>query len=102
MRTGTRVLFAVLALFPLLAPYELIVKVEWESYLHPFFLLAAFISVGATALSAFLVFAAVAGLSSQMVFDARAATFTYSAQAPIVRPTSQVYPMADVVGVEVR
>lgn len=102
MRTGTRVLFFVLALFPLLAPYELIVKVEWESYLHPFFLLAAFISVGATALSAFLVFAAVAGLSSKMVFDARAATFTYSAQAPIVRPTSQVYPMADVVGVELR
>jgi hypothetical protein len=102
MRAGMRVVFAVLALFPLLAPYELIVKVEWESYLHPFFLLAALISVGATALSAFLVFAAVAGLSSQMVFDARAATFTYSSQVPLVRPASQVYPLAEVVRVELR
>lgn len=102
MRPGMRVLLAILALFPLLAPYELIVKVEWESHLHPFFLLAAFISLGAIALSAFFVFAAVAGLSSQMVFDAGAGTFVYSSQALIVRPSPREYPLDAIDGVEVR
>jgi hypothetical protein len=102
MRPGMRVLLGALALFPLLAPYELIVKVKWESYLHPFFLLAAFISLGAIALSAFLLFAAVAGLSSQMVFDTGAGTFVYSSHAPIVRPALREYPLGAIVGVEVR
>jgi len=102
MRPGMRVLLAALALFPLLAPYELIVKVDWESYLHWFFLLAAFISAGAIALSAFFLFAAVAGLSSQMVFDTGAGTFVYSSHAPVVRPAPRAYPLAAVVSVEVR
>ncbi len=102
MRPGMRVLLAILALFPLLAPYELIVKVEWESYLHPFFLLAAFISLGAIALSAFFLFAAVAGLSSHMVFDAGAGTFVYSSHAPIVRPSPREYPLRAIDGIEVR
>lgn len=102
MRPGMRVLLAILSLVPLLAPYELIVKVEWESYLHPFFLLAAFISLGAIALSAFFLFAAVAGLSSRMVFDTGVGTFVYSSHAPIVRPTLREYPLGAIVGVEVR
>jgi hypothetical protein len=59
MRPGMRVLLAALALFPLLAPYELIVKGEWENCLHWFVLPIAFISTGAIAPSAFLLFAAV-------------------------------------------
>jgi len=101
MRPGMRALLATLALFPLLAPYQLIVKVEWESYLHWFFLLAAFISAGAIALSVFLLFAAVAGLSSRMVFDTRAGTFVYSSRAPVVRPAPRAYPLGAVVAVEV-
>jgi hypothetical protein len=96
-----RALLAALALFPLLAPYELIVEVEWESYLHWFFLLAAFISAGAIALSAFLLFAAVAGLSSRMVFDAGAGTFVYSSHAPVVRPAPRAYPLGAVASIEV-
>ncbi|RPI07310.1 MAG: hypothetical protein EHM71_10925, partial [Zetaproteobacteria bacterium] len=78
MRVGMRILLAAFGLLPLLAPYELLIKIDWEHFVNPFFFLAAFISAGATALSAFLFFAAVAGLSSKIVFDRRAATFSYS------------------------
>lgn len=101
MRRGTRVVIATVGLVPLLAPYELLIRVHWEHYLNPLFAFAALISAGATAVSGLFVFAAVAGVSSQMVFDRRAGTFSYSAQAPVVRRTRQVYPLADVRSAEV-
>ena len=101
MRVGMRVLLAALGLFPLLAPYELLIRIDWEHFLNPFFFLAAFISAGATALSALLFFAGVAGLSSKIVFDRGTATFNYSSEAPVVRRTRQVHPLADVRSIEV-
>lgn len=96
VHVGMRVLFAVLGLFPLLAPYELLIRVDWGHYLNPFFFLSAFISAGATAVSALFFFTAVAGLSSRMVFDRRAATFHYSSQAPIVRRSRRSHPLSDI------
>jgi hypothetical protein len=78
MPSGKRFLFALFALIPLLAPYELMLRVQWNDYRHPAFLLAAIISAGAVALSGLFVFAAVAGLSSRMTLDAARSTFTYS------------------------
>ena len=101
MRAGMRVLLAALGLFPLLAPYELLIKIDWEHFMNPFFFLAAFISAGATALSAFLFFSAVAGLSSKIVFDRHTATFSYFREAPVVRRTKQVRPLAAVRKTEV-
>ena len=101
MRVGMRILLAALGLFPLLAPYELLIKIDWEHFMNPFFFLAAFISAGAMALSAFLFFAAVAGLSSKIVFDRRTATFSYSSEAPAVRRTRQVQPLSDVRSTEI-
>ena len=44
MRVGMRVLLAALGLFPLLAPYELLIRIDWEHFMNPLFFLAAFIS----------------------------------------------------------
>jgi hypothetical protein len=101
MHVGMRLLLAALGFFPLLAPYELLIRIDWEHYLNLFFFLSAFISAGATAVSAFLFFAAVAGLNSTMVFDRRAATFNYSSQAPIVRRSTLSHPLSDVRSIEV-
>lgn len=101
MRGGMRIVLAALGLFPLLAPYELLIKIDWEHFMNPFFFLAAFISAGATALSVFLFFAAAAGLSSKMVFDRHTATFSYSSEAPVVRRSRRVQPLADVRSTEV-
>jgi len=102
MRRGLRLAFALLALFPLLGPYQLLVRIDWQYYLHPFFFVALFISAGAVALSGFLIFAAVAGLSSRMVFDATRKTFTYSSEAPFVRRAASVYPMSALKRIDVQ
>ena len=99
---GTRLFFAMAALIPLLAPYELMLRVQWTEYWHPFFLLAATVSAGAIALSLLLAFAAVAGLSTRMTFDAALSTFTYSEAAPVVRRRTQVFPLACLESVRVR
>ncbi len=101
MRPGMRVLLAALALFPLIAPYELLIKTEWEYYFHPFFFLAAAVSAGAVWLSVFLLFAAIAGLSARMVFVASCATFTYSDKTLLTRWTERTFPLGDIRSVEV-
>lgn len=99
---GMRFFFALLALFPLLAPYELLIRVKWQTYLHPFFALAAIVSLGALALSTFLVFAALAAFDSTMTFDKTSALLTYSTETPVVRTSSMRFPLKRLTGVIVK
>ncbi|MEO8053659.1 MAG: hypothetical protein ABI768_00795 [Acidobacteriota bacterium] len=82
MPVGKRILFFLLGLFPLIAPYELLLKPRWTGYANVFFLFAAAISLGALSLTALLAFAAVAGLQSRLRFDRARGLFTYTASAP--------------------
>jgi hypothetical protein len=101
MPWGRRLLLSLIGVFPLLAPWELLVSARWSDHLNPLFLLSVAISAGAIALSALLFFAALAGLSSRMVLDATRSTFTYSAIAPIVSRRVRVYPFAALERVDV-
>jgi hypothetical protein len=102
MPRGKRLLFALLSLIPLLAPYELILRVQWSDYRHPLFLFAVIISAGAVALSAFLIYAAVAGLSTRMTLDPASSTFTYSEEAAVLSRRTQVFPLSLVESVHIR
>jgi hypothetical protein len=97
----TRVIFALLSLFPLLAPYELLILPKWEHRLHPFFLLCAFISIGAMALSGLLAWAAIAGLNTRIRFDRPRGTFTYTWDAPIVALRKYECPIRSMRAVEI-
>lgn len=101
MRSGTRILFALLSLIPLMAPYELMVRVRWTDYRHPFFLFAAIVAAGALAVSLLLLFAAVAGLSSRMTFDAAQSTFTYTERSVWIRPRTRVFSLSAVQAVNI-
>jgi hypothetical protein len=94
--TSLRILFFLLAFFPLLAPYELLIQPNWYSIWNVFFLFAAVISAGALAVSALLFWAAVAGLNSKLVFDKTTGIMTYSVSAPIVRWRSQQHPIQEI------
>jgi hypothetical protein len=84
MAWGRRAFFLLLGLFPLIAPYELLLQPDWTSFANFFFLISLAISLGAIFLSGFLFFIAFAGLSTLLSFDATARTFTYIHYAPIV------------------
>lgn len=101
LRPGMRVVFGLLALFPLLAPYELIIRPKWESYLNFPFLFVLIIVAGALVVSAFLLMAAVAGLNTLMVFDRISGMFTFSRSAPVVPLRTFRYPFAEVETVEI-
>jgi hypothetical protein len=102
MPWGRRVLFAMIGLFPLIAPWELLVRPQWNSYLNVFFFFAAVVAAGAVAVSLFFFFAAFAGLRSRLILDLRASTFTYTAAAPLVPRITRNYPLAAVEAVEMR
>ncbi len=96
MPVGRRIMFGLLALFPLLAPYELLLRPQWDDWQHPAFLFVLAIALGAIALSAFLVFAAVAGLEQRMRFDTSARLFTYWRRAPVLPAKSESWSFASI------
>jgi hypothetical protein len=90
---GNRVVFLLLSLFPLLAPYELLFRIRWTDFWNIFFLFAAAISAGAVFVSAFLIWAALAGMNTEMIFDKRQGIFYFAAQAPVLRRRVKEYPL---------
>jgi hypothetical protein len=102
MAPGMRVFLAVAGLFPFLAPYELLFRVDWNGYLNPFFAVALLVSLGAVAVGLFFLYAAVGGVSSLLEFDGRRGTFTCTTSS-IMRPRSSwAYPLGELRGIEVR
>lgn len=100
LHVGVRVALAVMAAVPLLAPYELLVRVVWRDLASPAFAFAVLVSAGAVLVSGLLVGAAVAGTSSRIVLDRRSGTVARTAWAPAVRRSTRTYPLRDVVAVE--
>ena len=94
--TGRRVLFVLFAFFPLYVPYELLIKTDWNTYFSVFFLFAALISLGALALSGFLIWAAVVGLTIRLRFDRSTQTFTYSEGASTLRWRKESHSLKEV------
>jgi hypothetical protein len=101
MHTGTRVFFGLIALIPLLAPYELILKTRWQNLWNLFFVFSAVICLGALALSAFLLWAALAGLSTRLVFDREGRTFTVTQFSPLIRPRPAIYALSAIQSITV-
>lgn len=102
MPTGARAALVLIGLFPLIAPYDLLVRTEWTGYLNPFFAFAALISAGAIAVSLGFLFAGVAGLSSRLVLDAGRSELVHSAVAPVMPRRTRVYPLSSIDGAEIR
>lgn len=96
MRTGKRVVLALLGLFPLLAPWELLIKPDWTDFRHPVFFFMTAISVGAIAVSLMLFWAAVAGLDSKIRFNREKGTFTWSTRGPVVTAKRIRRPIGDI------
>lgn len=97
-----RLFLVLLSLIPLLAPYELLILPEWQTYLHPYFLFVALISFGALLVSGFLIWAAIAGLNSLMCFDKVRNTFTSITNAPVVPIRKDEHPIGSIraIGIE--
>jgi hypothetical protein len=100
MSPGQRLLLGGLSLVPLMAPYELLVKVHWGGSAGPVLWVAAIVSLGAIAVTGLLLFSALAGLSSRMIFDKRAGRLIYSASALVVRPWVRDFPIGAIARVE--
>ena len=97
-----RMIFLIFGLFPLLAPYELMVKPSWSgksTLIGLFFPLV--ISVGAVALSGLFVLAALLGLSQRIRFDTRCKEITYTFNTAVLRRVKR-FPFSAVETLNVR
>lgn len=99
--TGRRVALGLVALVPLLAPYELIVRPRWTSLLSPAFVFCAVIALGAMVLSALFASAAVAGTDAELELQRDARTFAYTTYAPLVRRRTATGRLEELTGIHV-
>jgi hypothetical protein len=97
MTAGARIIIFFFGLFPLLAPYELLIKPRWTG-LTIFALLPGIISLGAIVVSIFFFAAALIGLDEMVRFDRKKRIVTYGRRALCVRYREFLYRMSDIRG----
>ena len=64
-----RLVIFLVSFFPLLAPYELLVKIHWGNYFNLPFFISLLFSIFATAFSLFILFIALFALNQYLCFD---------------------------------
>lgn len=97
---GMRVLCLLIALIPLLAPYELLIRIRWSSYLNPYFFFAAFIAAGAAAVSLFFVWFAIAAMNTIFRFERPQNRLIAIREAPVFGIKTRHFTLQDVREVE--
>ena len=102
MGRGTRIFIGLLGLVPLIAPYDFLVKVRWNSYFNFPFLLALIVSIGAVFVSVMFVYAAAFSISIKITLDRRTQIFRHSSEAPTIRNKTEEHPLSHIQRLEVR
>lgn len=98
-----RVIMIALAFVPLLAPYELLLRPDWQgNYGNIVFVFAALISLGALSISASLVIGAVAGRSMHMRFDRSLGQMVFTSRSAMQRPQAVQVPLESIMQVSLK
>jgi hypothetical protein len=99
---GTRVFIGLLGLVPLIAPYDFLVKVRWNSYFNFPFLLVLIVSIGSVFMSAMFVYMGTFATSIKITLDRRTQVFCHSSEALTIRNKTEEHPLSHIQRLEVR
>ena len=99
-----RIFIFIVGFVPLLAPYELLIKTKWESYFNSTFAFVLLISLGAIAVSTFVFFIALMGMSQRLCFDGDRRILTYGFSTAILPYRAKEHAFQEItdLGVEVQ
>jgi hypothetical protein len=78
-----RLVVFLVSFFPLLAPYDLSVKIHWENYFNLSFLISLLFSMAAIAFSLFNLFIALFAQNQYVCFDGDRSTLTHGWSAAV-------------------
>ena len=93
---AVRVFLLICGLFPLYAPYDLLIRPSWRAGLWPAALFPLLVSIGAMAVGGFFIFAALLGVSQCIHFDATTRTIAHSGKTALTRYSENRYSFRDV------
>lgn len=97
-----RIILALFGFFPLLAPYELLLKPDWQVGVSVAMVFMLVISLGAVGISLFLFAAAVLGRSQHFEFDAANRVVVYRFNTAVNPAGREVYDFAQVESLELK
>ena len=100
MAPAFRVVVFVIGFFPLIAPYELLIKPNWQGF-SLFMILPIIISLGATSIGLTFMAAGLLGLNHALHFDAASKTAFYIYETAITPLRRRQYDFAEVATVDI-
>ncbi len=77
-----RLIVFLISFFPLLAPYDLLLKIRWENYFNLPFLISLLFSIAATAFSLFILFISLGDFDTKEVAQQHQTTLTKTISSP--------------------
>ncbi len=89
-----RILFFVFGLFPLLAPYEFLIKPSWNGEYGLIFFFFLLLSLGALSVSFFFIAAAFLGRKEHYIFDAEKRVLLYRYRNVFIQNREENYPFS--------
>jgi len=92
----SRPLLFLLGIFPLYAPYDLLIRPTWPNRFSMALLFVVVISAGAVVVSLLFWAAAIFGLNQYARFDARAGVFTYGYETGATKYRERTVPFANI------
>ncbi|MBT3313380.1 MAG: hypothetical protein HN390_02085 [Anaerolineae bacterium] len=94
LSTFERILFFIVGLFPLLAPYELLIKPSWNGEYGLIFFFFFLLSLGALSVSFFFIAATFLGRKEHYIFDAEKRVLVYRYKNVFIQNREENYPFS--------
>jgi len=97
-----RIILAVVGLFPLYAPYDLLLRPGRKEFFNLEFLFMALISLGAIVVSIFFLFVAFGALNQYARFDALTRTLIYGYETGVTKFRQKIIPFQQIESVGIK
>jgi len=98
--SGWRIFFFLVGLFPFLAPYELLVRPNWQEVSF-FMIIPIIISLGAIAVGGAFMLAGMLGLNQSLRFEAASRTVVYVYETALTSVREKRYKFGEVAHIEI-
>lgn len=83
MPAGFRIILILVGFVPFLAPYDLLIRPDWEGFSLPL-VFAIFVSLGAVAVGLLFIFSGLFGLNQELHFNGTTRTVEYAYETPLI------------------
>lgn len=96
LQTIPRIIVFLFGLVPLIAPYEILIQTDWQSYFNLYFAFALLICLGAITVSFFFFMFALLGLDELVVIDPITSSIRHEWSSPVLKSQFKTWSFSEI------